>query len=96
MVRVVIAMVCGLALGWSAPPLATIQDTLQKADGSRFNGFLLISRGTLNYAATAGPASDSPAALLTIGWQGRMLSATSDTVTLWGFTVVRHPAQPNP
>ncbi len=42
MVRLVVAMICALALGWAAPPLATIQDTLYKADGSRFNGFLLI------------------------------------------------------
>ncbi len=55
-----------------------------------------VSRGTLSYTAIAGPASDSPAAPLTIGWQGRMLGATSETVTLRGFTVVRHPAQPNP
>ncbi len=52
--------------------------------------------GTLSYAATAGAASDSPAAPLTIGWQGRMLGATSETVTLRGFTVVRNPAQSNP
>jgi hypothetical protein len=42
MVRVVIALISGLALSWGAPPRATVQDTLYKADGSRFNGFLQI------------------------------------------------------
>jgi hypothetical protein len=42
MLRLIVSILCGLALAWSAPPLATVQDTLYKADGSRFNGFLLI------------------------------------------------------
>jgi hypothetical protein len=41
-VRLVAAMVFGLAAGWAAPSLTTIQDTLYKADGTPFNGFVLI------------------------------------------------------
>ena len=41
--RLLAGMACGLALGWAAAPsLTTIQDTLYKADGTPFNGFLLI------------------------------------------------------
>jgi hypothetical protein len=40
--RLAAAMVCGLAMGWAAPPLATVQDILYKADGSLFNGFMQI------------------------------------------------------
>lgn len=40
--RLAAAMICGLAMSWAAPPLATIQDILYKADGSLFNGFMLI------------------------------------------------------
>ncbi|HEX8986205.1 MAG TPA: hypothetical protein VF767_12245, partial [Bryobacteraceae bacterium] len=41
-VRLLAAIVFGLAFGWAAPTLSTVQDTLYKADGTPFNGFLLI------------------------------------------------------
>ena len=40
--RLLAGIVCGLALGWASPGLTTIQDTLYKADGTPFTGFLLI------------------------------------------------------
>jgi len=50
----------------------------------------------LAFAASAGSASDSLAAPLTVSFLGRMAASTSDTVTLRSFTVVRYPAQQNP
>jgi len=40
--RLAAVMLCALALGWGAPPLSTIQDTLYKADGTPFSGFVLV------------------------------------------------------
>ncbi len=42
MFRFAAALACTVAAGLGVPPLATVQDTLYKADGSRFNGFALI------------------------------------------------------
>src|SRR5580704_10309089 len=43
-----LAAVCGLA--WSQSGLTTIQDTLFKADGTRFNGTLTIQWSTFDTA----------------------------------------------
>ena len=51
---------------------------------------------TLAYAASAGSASDSLAAPLTVTFLGRMSASTANTVTLRSLTVVRCPAQQNP
>lgn len=51
---------------------------------------------SLPLAASAGAASDSLAASITVSFLGRMTSSSSDTVTLRNFTVVRYPAQQNP
>ena len=51
---------------------------------------------TLAFAASAGSASDSLAAPLTVTFLGRMSASTSNTVTLRSLTVVRYPAQQNP
>ena len=48
---------------------------------------------TLTYAAGVANATDSIVASLTINFQVKMLQATSETVTLRNFTVVRYPAQ---
>jgi hypothetical protein len=40
--RLAAAMIFGLVPGWAAPPLTTVQDKLYKADGTAFNGFVLI------------------------------------------------------
>ncbi len=40
--RLVAAMALGLAVGWADPALTTVQDTLYKADGTPFSGFVLI------------------------------------------------------
>jgi hypothetical protein len=45
---------------------------------------------------SAGSAGDSIAAPITVALDGRMAAATSDTVTLRNFTVIRYPAQANP
>lgn len=50
----------------------------------------------LALAASAGSASDSLAAALTVSFLGRMAGATAETVTLRNLTVVRFPAQQNP
>ncbi len=50
----------------------------------------------LGLAASAGTAQDSLAAPLTVSFLGSMAGATSETVTLRNFTVVRYPAQQNP
>jgi hypothetical protein len=50
----------------------------------------------LSFAASAGAAPDSLAAAITVTFQGRMTSATAETVTLRNFTVLRYPAQANP
>jgi hypothetical protein len=50
----------------------------------------------LALAASAGTAQDSLAAPLTVSFLGSMGGATSETVTLRNFTVIRYPAQQNP
>jgi len=47
----------------------------------------------LAYAASVANATDSIVPALTIDFQVKMASATSETVTLENFTVVRYPAQ---
>jgi hypothetical protein len=51
---------------------------------------------SLAFAVSAGSASDSLAAPLTVSFLGSMAASTSDTVTLRNLTVVRYPAQQNP
>jgi hypothetical protein len=48
---------------------------------------------TLNYLAGVANATDNVVPPLTINFQAKMLQATSETVTLRNFTVVRYPAQ---
>ena len=48
---------------------------------------------TLTYAAGVANATDSIVPPLTIDFRAKMLQATSKTVTLRNFTVVRYPAQ---
>ncbi len=50
----------------------------------------------LAFAASAGNATDSLTAPLTISFLGHMAGSTTDTVTLRNLTVVRYPAQQNP
>lgn len=40
--RLLAGMAFGLTLGWAGPRLTTIQDSLYKADGAPFSGFMLI------------------------------------------------------
>ena len=47
----------------------------------------------LNYLAGVASATDNVVPALTINFQAKMLQATSETVTLRNFTVVRYPAQ---
>ncbi|MBK9170211.1 MAG: hypothetical protein IPM24_22505 [Bryobacterales bacterium] len=42
MARLAVWLAAGVA-AWAAPPLTTIEDTLFKADGTRFNGIVLIT-----------------------------------------------------
>jgi hypothetical protein len=51
---------------------------------------------SLSLAATTGSAPDSYTSPLTVSFLGQMTSATSDSVTLRNFTVIRYPAQSNP
>ncbi len=48
---------------------------------------------SLAYAATVGNATDSIVPALTIDFQAQMVQATTESVTLRNFTVVRYPAQ---
>jgi hypothetical protein len=50
----------------------------------------------LALSGLAGTAQDSLAAPLTVSFLGSMAGATSETVTLRNFTVLRYPAQQNP
>ena len=51
---------------------------------------------SLSLAAAVGSASANTTQNLTISFGGQMAAATSDTVTLNNFTVIRYPAQINP
>jgi hypothetical protein len=48
---------------------------------------------TSSYTVAVGTATDSIVSPLTIDFQVKMLQATSETVSLRNFTVVRYPAQ---
>ncbi len=64
------------------------------AGGAQWN---VQSWGTaLSLAVGAGNATDSLAAPLTVDFLGRMAWATTETLTLRNFTVIRYPAQANP
>jgi hypothetical protein len=55
------------------------------------------SWGTATSMATAaGAASDSIASAITVTFSGQLTSASSDTVSLRNFTVIRYPAQSHP
>jgi hypothetical protein len=41
-IRRLVVLTCFLAIVWAAPPLTTIQDVLYKADGTLFQGLLII------------------------------------------------------
>jgi len=51
---------------------------------------------SLSFAAVVGTAAESTAVNLTVSLLSAMAGATSDSVTLRNFTVVRYPAQSNP
>ena len=50
----------------------------------------------LSLSANAGTASENTSQALRVSLQGQMAGATSDTVFLRNFTVIRYPAQANP
>jgi hypothetical protein len=50
----------------------------------------------LNLVVNAGTASENTAQALKVSLQGQMAGATSDSVFLRNFTVIRYPAQANP
>src|SRR5438093_11220021 len=41
--RLIAAATCAAMVAWGQPPLTTIQDVLYKADGTRFDGLLMVS-----------------------------------------------------
>lgn len=51
---------------------------------------------SLAFASTVGSASEDTTQNLTISLRGQMTAATSETVSLKNFTVLRYPAQVNP
>ncbi len=51
---------------------------------------------SLGFAAATGTAAENTAQSLTISFRGSMAGATTDTVILRNFTVLRYPAQSNP
>ena len=52
--------------------------------------------GTLAFSASVKNSAESLSAPLVVDFLGRMMAATSETVTLRNFTVVRYPGQANP
>lgn len=50
----------------------------------------------LALAASVGSATENSSVNLTVSFQGKMSSATAETVGLSNFTVIRYPAQSNP
>ncbi len=62
-----VAAVCWMAIGWAAPPLATIQDVLYKADGTPFNGTLLIEWRSFEAVDTSNIATHSLSAPIVNG-----------------------------
>lgn len=51
---------------------------------------------SLSLASAVGTAAANTTQSLTVSFQGQMSTATSDSVTLNNFTVIRYPAQTNP
>jgi hypothetical protein len=50
----------------------------------------------LGFAAGVGNATENSSLNLTISFQGKLAAATSETIVLRNFTVIRYPAQSNP
>jgi hypothetical protein len=50
----------------------------------------------LTLAVTAGSAAEDTSQALTVSFRGQMASATSESLSLRNFTVIRYPAQVNP
>jgi hypothetical protein len=65
--RLLAGMMLGLALGWAGPSLTTVQDTLYKADGTPFNGFLLIEWTSFEAADTSNIATHNVTASIING-----------------------------
>jgi hypothetical protein len=66
-VRLLAAAICWMAIGWAAPPLTTIQDVLYKADGTPFNGTLLIEWRSFEAVDTSNIATSSLSAPIVNG-----------------------------
>ncbi len=58
-VRLLVLLLCGLSVAWASPQLTTIQDVLYKADGTPFNGFLLIDWNSFQAADSSNIAMQS-------------------------------------
>jgi len=58
-VRRLVVLTWCFATGWAAPPLTTIQDVLYKADGTPFNGILLVEWKSFEAADTSNIATQS-------------------------------------
>jgi hypothetical protein len=50
----------------------------------------------LALAATTGTSAEDTSQAITVSFRGQMVSATTDSVSLRNFTVIRYPAQVNP
>lgn len=58
-VRRLVVLIWSFAIGWAAPPLTTIQDVLYKADGTPFNGILVVEWKSFEAVDTSNIATQS-------------------------------------
>lgn len=86
--RRLIVLFAGLvSAALAAPQLTTIEDTLYKADGSRFNGLLIISWKTFEAADSASIAAHVKTVRVTDGYLKVQLAPSSTAIPVFTYSV---------
>ena len=82
--RIARAALFVIAAAFAAPPLTTIQDVLYKADGSRFNGIVVISWSSFEAPDTSNITTQSLAVKVTDGsLRARLVPTTNSTPAMY-------------
>ena len=86
-VRGLVVSIWSLAIGWAAPPLTTIQDVLYKADGTPFQGILVVEWKSFDAADTSNIATQSLTTRILNGVLRVQLVPTTNAATVASYSV---------
>ena len=86
-VRGLVVSIWSLAIGWAAPPLTTIQDVLYKADGTPFQGILVVEWKSFDAADTSNIATQSLTTPILNGVLRVQLTPTTNAASVASYSV---------